>query len=238
MFSEIPKRYLRVIAVKLTEVKVDAGETIFEKGDPGDCLYIIIDGKVNVHDGEMVVNTLGKLEFFGEMAALDPEARSASVTAQEATSLFRLDREALSGLMAEHPVIAQNIIHILSQRLRARMRDMVDDFQYIQQFERVISAAVAVESGIYEPSSLNEVAQRTDELGRLARVFQQMAKEVYLREERLKREVAELRIEIDEATQARQVSEITDSDYFQDLKLKVKQLRSGQQGPSKKRADT
>jgi two-component system, NtrC family, response regulator len=73
---------------------------------------------------------------------------------------------------------------------KKRLRDQ--EVAYLQNVARVTSAAAAVETGAFEPESLTDVAKRTDELGRLARVFQGMAREVYAREERLKREVAVL----------------------------------------------
>jgi CRP/FNR family cyclic AMP-dependent transcriptional regulator len=226
IFTEIPQPFLEEIAQFLEDIIYEPGETIFEKGDPGTSLYIIAEGRVCVRDGERILNCLGDLEVFGEMAALDPQPRSASVVAINRTRLFRLDREPLFRLMADHIEVSQEIIHILSQRLRARMRDMAEDFQYMQQFERVIAAAVAVEAGIYKAESLDEVADRTDKLGQLARVFQKMAHEVHLREQRLEQEVAELRIVIDEANQARQVSEITETEYFQNLRIKAEKLRA------------
>jgi DNA repair ATPase RecN len=95
----------------------------------------------------------------------------------------------------------------------------------MQQFARVTAAAAAVEAGVYEPESLDEVAQRTDSLGQLARLFQRMAREVYAREQRLQREVQQLRIEIDEVKRARQVAEITETDYFSQLRRKAHELR-------------
>jgi len=236
LFTDIPDPYLTELSDRLEEVEVRAGESIFEKGDSGSCMYMIIEGRVRVHDGDRTLNDLGKRDVFGEMAALDPELRSLSVTAVEPARLFRLDREPLVELMADHTEVALQIIHILSQRLRARVKDMADDYKYMQQFARVTAAAVAVEGGIYEPESLDEVAARTDELGQLARVFQRMVGEVYNREQRLKQEVIELRIEIDEGKKARQVAEITETQYFQDLKNKAFQLRAshreGTQEPS------
>jgi CRP/FNR family cyclic AMP-dependent transcriptional regulator len=226
LFTEIPDQYLFELADRLEEVEVKAGETVFEKGDAGSCMYMIIEGQVRVHDGERILNNLGKRDVFGEMAALDPELRSLSITANEATCLYRLDREPLFATMADHPEVALQVIHILSQRLRARVQDMAEDYKYMRQFARVTAAAVAVEAGIYEPESLDEVAMRTDELGQLARVFQRMVGEVYNREQRLKKEVAELRIEIDEVKKARQVAEITETQYFQDLKSKAQELRA------------
>jgi|GEM_PF-187588 len=73
---------------------------------------------------------------------------------------------------------------------KKRLRDQ--EVAYLQNVSSVTNAAAAVETGVFEPESLTEVAKRTDELGRLARVFQGMAREVYAREERLKREVAVL----------------------------------------------
>jgi PAS domain S-box-containing protein len=90
---------------------------------------------------------------------------------------------------------------------------------------QVIAAAAAVESGMFEPASLASVAARTDALGHLARTFQRMAQQVYAREQTLRHEIAELRIEIDVGRTAQSVEEITESDYFQSLEAKVDQLR-------------
>ena len=226
IFIETPDDSLADAAGLLEEVEFKTNQTIFEKGDPGDCMYIIVDGKVKVHDGEMIVNTLGKWDVFGEMAALDPEPRSATVTALEDTSLFRLGQANLYELINRRTGVAIGIIQILSQRLRARMSEMVEDFEYMQQFARVTSAAVAVEAGVYVPESLNEVAARSDELGQLARVFQRMVREVDTREKRLKQQVADLRIEIDEVKKARQVADITETEYFKELRQKAHHLRA------------
>ena len=106
---------------------------------------------------------------------------------------------------------------------KKRLRDQ--EIEYLHNVDHVIAAAAAVEAGEFDPETLARVATRRDELGRLARVFQRMAREVYAREQRLKQEVQQLRIEIDEARTARQVAEITETDYFQDLQRKADQLR-------------
>jgi hypothetical protein len=73
---------------------------------------------------------------------------------------------------------------------------------------------------------LAEVAERNDELGQLARVFQRMADEIYLREQRLKEQMQELRIVIDEVKKTSQIAEITGTEYFQNLQQKVQRLRA------------
>jgi len=99
------------------------------------------------------------------------------------------------------------------------------ELEYLQQVARLTDAAAAVEAGTFDPGGLAEVAQRPDELGQLARVFESMAREVYAREQRLKQQLQELRIEIDEAKKAQQVAEITETDYFRELSQKAQRLR-------------
>ena len=106
---------------------------------------------------------------------------------------------------------------------KKRLRDQ--EVEYLRSVARVTIAAAAVEVGDFEPESLADVARRTDGLGRLARIFQSMAREVYAREQRLKQQVQELRIELSQARQARQVAEITETDYFRQLQAEAQNLR-------------
>lgn len=105
-----------------------------------------------------------------------------------------------------------------------RLRDI--ELEYLEQVNRVIQAAASVESGTFDCESLNPVAAREDALGQLARVFQKMATEVREREQNLRQQVQELRIEIDEVKKALQVSEITETEYFRDLRDKARVLRN------------
>jgi uncharacterized membrane protein/HAMP domain-containing protein len=90
---------------------------------------------------------------------------------------------------------------------------------------KLTRAVEAVEEGNYDLPGLDDVSERADEFGRLSRVFRRMAAEVDGREKRLKQKVADLRIEIDRARQAKDVAEIVETDYFQDLRRKAKKFR-------------
>ncbi|HLU34805.1 MAG TPA: response regulator [Thermomicrobiales bacterium] len=118
---------------------------------------------------------------------------------------------------------------INSSLVSKRLRDM--ELEYLEQVGRVTEAAAALEAGSYTSSDLDIVALRSDALGQLARVFRTMADEVQAREERLKMQVRELQIEIDEGRQARKVAEITDSDFFQSLKGRADNLRKILEAP-------
>jgi CRP-like cAMP-binding protein len=135
MFSHTPDNVLADVADLLEELDVSENETIFEKGDSGDSMYVILDGKVRVHDGERLLNYLGERDVFGEMALLDPEPRLASVTAVEATRLFRLDQAPFFELMSERPEVATGIIRVLTSHLRNRVRDIGQLNARIQELE-------------------------------------------------------------------------------------------------------
>ena len=123
MFSQTPDNVLADVADLLEEVEIAENETVFKKGDSGDSLYVILDGRVRVNDGDRLLNTLGEYDVFGEMALLDPEPRSATVTGMEPTRLFRLDQAPFYELMEDRPEIAAGIIRILTARLRNRVDD-------------------------------------------------------------------------------------------------------------------
>jgi DNA-binding response OmpR family regulator len=107
---------------------------------------------------------------------------------------------------------------------KKRIHDL--ELEYIEQVGYVVEAARAVENATFRPESLDAVAARDDALGQLARVFGRMAHEVAAREQALKQEVRQLRIEIDARRTATRVAEITETDYFQDLQRKANALRA------------
>lgn len=127
IFTEVPDEVLAEVASILDEVEMSAGETIFEKGDIGQCMYIIVDGSVRVHDGEHAIARLGERDIFGELAVLDLAPRSASVTAIEDTRLFRLDQDAFYELMADRIEVARGVIRVLCRQVRARTVSVHDD---------------------------------------------------------------------------------------------------------------
>lgn len=225
IFSETPRSSLEIISPLLEEIKVAAGATVIERGEMGDSMYIIVRGRMMVHDGERKLNDLGPGDVFGEMAVLDPEPRSASVTAQEEGVVLRLKQETLHDLMMQQPEITRGVIRILSNRLRRLIHNMSVEFAYMQQFAQLTAAAVAIENEVYAPESLDDVAARPDELGQLGRVFQQTIRELARRDQQLHEQLAHLKIEVDEVKKMRQVAELTESVYFQNLQQQAKRLR-------------
>jgi len=98
--------------------------------------------------------------------------------------------------------------------------------QYIEHVNQITAAAAAVDEGTFTPASLDPVTQRRDQLGQLARMFQLMAAHVAQRERHLQAQLRELTIEIDQAKRQQQVSQITQSSYFQELQAEIERYQA------------
>lgn len=123
LFAETPDEVLSETADALEEVDLPAERTLFQAGDVGNRMYIIVFGQVKVHLQDKILNTLGPGEIFGEMSLLDSEPRTASVTTTESTRLLQLSQEAMYELMADHSEVMRGIIRFLTSNLRARLHD-------------------------------------------------------------------------------------------------------------------
>jgi len=79
LFAEIPAEMLGEVPDLLEEVVYPADAVIFEQGDYGDSMSIIVEGQVRIHSGGRTLGLMEPRSVFGEMAVIDPEPRSASV---------------------------------------------------------------------------------------------------------------------------------------------------------------
>ncbi len=120
MFARTSEDVLADVAVLAEEVRFKAGETVFAKGDAGESLFVIVSGEVKIHDGDLDLKHLKSKSVFGELAVLDPEPRSASVTAISDTHLLRLDREAFLELMAGNMEVVRGVLSVLCDRIREK----------------------------------------------------------------------------------------------------------------------
>ncbi|MFP4347037.1 MAG: Crp/Fnr family transcriptional regulator [Desulfococcaceae bacterium] len=125
IFSEVPEEDLVEVASIVEEMEVKKGEDIILKGDIGTSMYIIVSGRAKVHDEGKELAVLDERTVFGELAALDPEPRSASITALEDCHLFKLEEGPLYDLMAEHIEVVRGIIRVLCRRMRSMLRQQM-----------------------------------------------------------------------------------------------------------------
>jgi sigma-B regulation protein RsbU (phosphoserine phosphatase) len=114
-----------LVVQHLRRAVLPAGHVVFEDNAPGDTLYIIESGRVQVSKTlesgqELVLAELGPGEFFGEMALLEEKPRSARVSTLTPTSLLAMPRDTFNTLIEHHPVVAANFLKEISARLRQR----------------------------------------------------------------------------------------------------------------------
>ncbi len=102
----------------------DASDVIFEEGSTGRELFVVLEGKIDIVKNSganrTVIVTLGKGEFFGEMAVIDGSSRSATaVAAVSGTRVMRINHARFVYLVSQQPAFALMIMDALSKRLRA-----------------------------------------------------------------------------------------------------------------------
>ncbi|HSN78454.1 MAG TPA: DUF3365 domain-containing protein [Anaerolineae bacterium] len=107
-------------------------------------------------------------------------------------------------------------------------RDIIQPVAVLGGLARKLSTDELVSTDL-QSEQLSRVVGRSDELGHAARVFQQMASEVYARTQSLKQQVRELRIEIDEVKRSQQVTDVVETEFFQDLQASARKMRTQRQ---------
>ena len=119
LFARLTTQELSELAAVVREETYPPGGTIMREGEFGDCMYLVVEGNVRVTREGKFVKRFKPGEFFGEMAVLDGETRSATVTAATPLRLLRLEKNDLLPLMDEQPGIAIAMCQTLSRHLRA-----------------------------------------------------------------------------------------------------------------------
>lgn len=224
LFNGLADRDLEEVWKMLQPRRLAAGEILFNQGDPGDELIVIESGQVSIFAPvDTAAGPIKPIRIFqpgetlGEMALIDQKPRSLSARAEEDSTILTLNGAGFRRLLKAYPEVAISVMSGLSERVR-----------YTTEFLNEVRLWVRrIAEGSY-----NEAAQpapnlpyRDSTLAALAAEFAQMAAKVQERENTLRQEVVQLRIEIDEAKRKREVETITQSDYYMSLKDKVKKLR-------------
>ncbi|HVY61901.1 MAG TPA: cyclic nucleotide-binding domain-containing protein [Planctomycetota bacterium] len=123
MFQTLPLAERERLAGLMKEEILPGGRVLFEVGDPGTSMYIVVKGKIRISiagdSGEEVqLAALGGGEFFGELALLDQNPRSARATAIEETTLYGLDRDNFLKFVGSRPDAALSMLSATAKRLR------------------------------------------------------------------------------------------------------------------------
>lgn len=155
LFAQLSPAELDKVAGLLRRRRYRTGEPVFREGDPGTALYVVETGEVKILLGssegkEVVLSLLGPGEFFGDLALLDGEPRSADAVATGPTQALVLSREDFLRLLRESPSVAVNVLAALSRRLRRTDR-LVHDAAFSDVRTRVTRLLVELAETRGEP---------------------------------------------------------------------------------------
>ncbi len=135
LFEMLSNQELEYVSELSRPRRFTAGQLVFEEGELGDSLYVIVSGEVEVlrRDGageQRTIAVLGPPLFFGEMSLIDKEYRSATVRARTDTELLHLTAENLAAFRKQHrdgfTFVVINIARVLSSRLRQSNAKLVE----------------------------------------------------------------------------------------------------------------
>ena len=131
LFASLDQEGASALRELLTEQVVTKGDVLFYEGEPGDHLFLILEGKVKLGhastDGrESLMAVLGPGEMFGELSLFDPGLRTSTATALTETRALRLSNAQLMPWLAGRPEVAASLLQALARRLRRTNEAMGD----------------------------------------------------------------------------------------------------------------
>jgi CRP/FNR family cyclic AMP-dependent transcriptional regulator len=131
LFSALDAEAAAALRASMTEKRIPRSGVIFSEGEPGDRMYVILDGKVKLGqtspDGrESLLAVLGPGEVFGELSLFDPGPRTATATAVTDTIVVGLGHSDLRPWLTGRPEVAEALLQALAQRLRRTNEALAD----------------------------------------------------------------------------------------------------------------
>lgn len=135
LFAELTEAQQADLARQFRSKRFDAGQVIFLRGDPGDALYVIASGHVSVGltsagGKEVLLTQLGPGDFFGDLALLDGEPRSADCIAQTECWLLVLQEADFAAFLEAEVGVAKRLLAAMSRRLR-RNADLIEEVAFL-----------------------------------------------------------------------------------------------------------
>jgi CRP-like cAMP-binding protein len=123
LFKGVEPVALEALVQAMTPLKFAAGSTIFNKGDPGDSLYILTRGKLKIfttdaEKNEIVLTYFDPVRVFGDFSLLDEQPRSASAGAVDAIEVLQLNRDAFMQFLPQYPSVGLAMLRNLADRVR------------------------------------------------------------------------------------------------------------------------
>lgn len=136
---------IQELSTEVELITVKAGDRIFEKGDLGSAIYIVMEGGMRIHDEDIVLTHIGAGEVFGEIAALASLTRTATVTAQIDSLLLKLEKRIIFDTMARRPEAAYSFIEAICKRESVLIHDATERVVKAKILERELAIAQRIQ---------------------------------------------------------------------------------------------
>ena len=135
LLARLPDDDLKALAARGRVRRFNAGSTIFHEGDPGDAIYVVVDGRIRMSrlsgsGTEATLALIGPGDCTGELALFDGRPRSATATAMQATRTFIVSRDDFVNWVKERPAASLALLETLSLRIR-RTNEIVTDLVFL-----------------------------------------------------------------------------------------------------------
>jgi CRP-like cAMP-binding protein len=121
LFEGVSREELEQVASRFQERRYAEGSGVVTEGAAGVEFFVVLDGTADIEAGGATVGSLGRGDFFGEVAALDQGPRTASVRATSALRCLALPNGALPGFLVDHPRVAVNMLYVTVRRFQVAM---------------------------------------------------------------------------------------------------------------------
>ncbi len=222
-FRGMPDEILADLAERVTLVEFESGAVLFNKGDAGDALYLIVSGWVKVVTGntegeELMLNHCGPGEAVGEVALIDGEPRSAGVVTLMPLKALVLRRQDFMEVLNHHPGLALGVMQGLASKIRLSTTYIEKAIDWSQHVAKGDYHFAMDQINAEHPAVVTRSRSDEARVGEFLSSFFRMVEGVKQREEELKRQVQELTIQIDEALRKQEVETLKNSDLFKRLK--------------------
>ncbi|MCI0525993.1 MAG: cyclic nucleotide-binding domain-containing protein, partial [Nitrospira sp.] len=124
LLGGLDKSILKDLKTELKLARIRSGKILIRQGDVGDCLYIVLNGRLRVsskHENgdEEILGEVGRGQSVGEMAILNDELRSATVRAIQDTELVKFSKEGFNRLMEKYPQAMRQVTQIITTRFQS-----------------------------------------------------------------------------------------------------------------------
>jgi len=125
---------LQDLVTECREVRLPKGQVLFQEGDAGRAMYVVLEGRLGVRKGEKEIAEGGPGTYYGEMALIESKVRSATVYARSDALLVEIDEELFKSCITRNPAALMAMMKTISSRSRHDLQNLDEDFQRLKGY--------------------------------------------------------------------------------------------------------